>query len=235
MEQQKTSGDGDRSRTPVAFIFPAWTNFLGPLVALGVLGGAVVATGIVWYYFSPKFTDVGYAPKQPLAYSHKLHANDMGIDCRYCHANVERSPVASVPPSQVCMNCHLILPMNEAKREKFKPVRESYETGNPVPWVRVHATPDYAYFDHSRHVNRGVGCVSCHGRVDQMERVYQVEPLSMSWCLDCHRNPAPNLRPVESVTDMAWKAPGGDAEAFGKQLMAQYKINPPTDCSGCHR
>lgn len=231
MDNQKPPKDGDLSGRPSGFLFPAWTNLIGAGLAIGLILGGGLLTFVVWYYFSPKNTDVGYAPVQPVPYSHKLHAGDLGIDCRYCHVNVERSPVATVPPSQVCMNCHTII---KNKSEKLAPVRDSFASGMPVPWVRIHKIPDFAYFDHSRHVNRNVGCVSCHGRIDQMERVRQEQPLSMSWCLDCHRDPAHNLRPADAITKMDWK-PEGDAEALGRELMAKNSIHPPTDCSGCHR
>ncbi len=155
-------------------------------------------------------TDVGYAPEQPVPYSHALHAGQLGIDCRYCHNTVETAAHAAVPPTQTCMNCHAAI---RKESEKLIPVRASYATGMPIPWVRVHDLPDYVYFNHSAHVRRGVGCVSCHGRVDTMEVVYQAEPLSMGWCLDCHRNPERHLRPVEFVTEHGLGARGGPAGA----------------------
>ncbi|PJA26858.1 MAG: cytochrome C [candidate division Zixibacteria bacterium CG_4_9_14_3_um_filter_46_8] len=188
-------------------------------------------TGFFWYYGSPKYTDVGYRPIQPVPYSHKLHAGDLGIDCRYCHISVEVSPVANVPPTQICMNCHkIILPQSE----KLLPVRESWATGLPMKWVRVHNLPDYVYFDHSMHLYAGVGCASCHGNVAEMEVVMQVEPLSMSWCLKCHRNPDQYLRPANQVTNMKW-VPSPDQMEFANRVRAEKGINPPVDCSGCHR
>ena len=215
------------------FLFPPWANKI-PALSVAILGFVATAAGVlIWYYFSPKHTDVGYAPKQPVPYSHKLHAGDMGMDCRYCHVNVERSWHASVPATQVCMNCHANVKKESAK---LAPVRKSWETGEPVPWVRIHKTPDYAYFPHHRHVSRGVGCVECHGRIDQMEVVAQNQPLSMSWCLECHRNPAARLRPPEFVTKMDWEPPAGETrESFGQKLVEKLKIAPPTDCSRCHR
>jgi hypothetical protein len=216
----------------LAQIFPEWTNRL-PL--LGAIGAGVVApallTGGIWYFGSPWYTDVGYMPRQPIPYSHKLHAGDMGIDCRYCHASVEVSPVANVPPTQVCMNCHkVVLP----ESEKLAPLRDSVRTGEPIHWLRVHKLPDYAFFNHGVHVRAGVGCVSCHGRIDEMEEVHQVKPLSMSWCLDCHRNPAPNLRPPSQVTNMRWNPPADQAD-FASKAIADRGIRPPVDCTGCHR
>jgi len=215
----------------LAQIFPRWLNYL-PLVAglSAPVAGALVVGGI-WYYGSPEYTDVGYRPVQPVPYSHALHVGELGIDCRYCHASVERSAVANVPPTQVCMNCHHVV-----KRDSplLAAVRESLASGKPLRWVRVHNLPDYAFFNHAAHVRAGVGCVSCHGRVDQMEVVTQAEPLSMSWCLDCHRNPAPRLRPPEEVTNMEWFPPRGQAQ-WASQTIAERGLAPPVDCSGCHR
>jgi hypothetical protein len=155
------------------------------------------------------------------------------MDCRYCHNTVEEAGHAAVPPTQTCMNCHTMI---WTKSAKLLPVRESWATGNPVEWTKVHDLPDFVYFNHSAHVTRGVGCVSCHGRIDQMPEVYQFAPLSMGWCLDCHRAPEANLRPPEEVTNMTWK-PEGDVDrvAYGKMLREKNHINPPTDCSTCHR
>ena len=215
----------------MAQIFPQWTNKLPLILAVVGLFAAVSAVGGVWYYFSPKYTDVGYRPIQPVPYSHKLHAGDLGMDCRYCHTSVEVSAKANVPPTATCMNCHtMILP----ESEKLLPIRESFATGQPMEWVRIHNIPDYAFFDHSAHINAGVGCISCHGNVAEMVVVQQVEPLSMGWCLDCHRNPDPNLRPIDQVTNMDWQPPADHAE-FVAAWKQEKDINPPTDCSGCHR
>ena len=197
----------------------------------GLFVGLLVVIFIFRYYGSQSYTDVGYRPVQPVPYSHKLHAGDLGIDCRYCHYDVERSPVANVPPTQVCMNCHkIVLP----ESEKLLPIRESWATDIPMKWVRVHQLPDFVYFDHSMHVTRGVSCISCHGNIANMDVVTQNQPLNMHWCLSCHRNPEPNIRPVDEVTNMNWKRPAGfDKEA--KKLIEELKIAPPTDCSGCHR
>lgn len=215
----------------MAQIFPKWTNRI-PLI-LGLAGPAVGLLAVlgVWYYGSPEYTDVGYAPTQPVAYSHKLHVGELGMDCRYCHASVETSPVATVPPTSVCMKCHEIIKRDS---EKLAPIRESMTSGRPMRWVRVHNLPDYAYFNHSAHVHAGVGCKSCHGAIDQMEVVYQAEPLSMGWCLDCHRDPAAHLRQPNEVTDMQWTAPGNQAE-LAAQIIDTKGIRPPVDCTGCHR
>ncbi|HSR53678.1 MAG TPA: cytochrome c3 family protein [Acidobacteriota bacterium] len=201
------------------------------------VGGAVMAAAVaggMWYFFSPEYTDVGYAPVQPVPYSHALHAGQMEIDCRYCHASVEKSAAAVIPPTQTCMNCHQLVLRDSPK---LAPLVDSSTSKNHMRWVRVHDLPQYAYFDHSSHVLKGVGCVSCHGRIDQMEVVHQVKPLSMAWCLDCHRNPGPHLRPLNEVTNMNWMPPSDpqEHEAFIQSAMAERNINPPVDCSGCHR
>ncbi|MGE5235250.1 MAG: cytochrome c3 family protein [Acidobacteriota bacterium] len=213
------------------FVFPRWTNWLRPTLAAVLVITPVYVVILVWLGFSPKTTDVGYQPQQPVPYSHALHAGELGIDCRYCHNTVERAAYAAVPPTQTCMNCHAKI---RATSPKLLVIRESYATGLPVPWVKVHDLPDYVYFNHSAHVRRGVGCVECHGRVDKMEVVSQVKELSMGWCLDCHRNPDRHLRPPELVTKMDWVPPENPA-VYGAQLRKANNINPPTDCWTCHR
>lgn len=219
----------DRERQDA--VFPPWTNYLRPAIAVMVVGGAVYATVIVAYGFSPDTTDVGYQPEQPVSYSHQLHVGQLGMDCRYCHTGVETTAHASIPPTQTCMNCHKMV---RAESPALTPVFESYATGMPIEWIRVHDLPDYVYFDHSAHVTRGVPCIACHGRVDTMEVVYQHESLSMGWCLDCHRDPARHLRPPEHVTSMDWQ-PEGDPVELGRRLMDEGGIYPSTDCTTCHR
>lgn len=215
----------------MAQLFPKWANKLPLIVGAGGILPGILIIGLFWYYGSPKYTDVGYRPVQPVAYSHKLHAGDMGMDCRYCHTGVEYSAVAGVPPTQTCMNCHqLVKPTSDLMKQVIK----SWESGTPIQWVRVHKTPDYAYFNHSIHVNAGVGCETCHGNVQQMEVVQQMQTLSMSWCVDCHRNPDPYLRPLTAITTMNWMPPTNQAE-IGAQFRTERNINPPTDCTGCHR
>ncbi len=153
------------------------------------------------------------------------------MDCRYCHWAVDVSAHANVPSTKTCMNCHEIIGTDN---EKLLPVRESWARKIPIEWVRVHKVPDYAYFNHASHVNAGVGCISCHGNVAQMEKVMQVEPLSMGWCLDCHRDPDEYLRPVSEVTNMNWVKPADHAD-FVEKWKKEKNINPPVDCSGCHR
>lgn len=231
------------------YIFPRWANKVLPLglfLGVGPLGTALVAG--MWYYATNKHVEVGYQPKQPIDYSHKLHAGDLGMDCRYCHNTVEKSAFAAVPPTETCMNCHSKV---RTTSPKLLPLRESWANDTPVPWVRVHNLPDYVYFDHSAHLAAGVGCVSCHGRVDQMPVVQQVQPLSMGWCLDCHRDPGPHLRDPKDVTRMdlapgmqasagagaapAKMAGGGAAPGVVAHTTSGRPVAPPQHCSGCHR
>ncbi|GAB4136009.1 MAG: cytochrome c3 family protein [Planctomycetota bacterium] len=186
----------------------------------------------MWFWFSPKHTDVGYQPVQPILYSHQLHAGQLGIDCRYCHRMVDSGPHATVPDTETCMGCH-----RQVKKDSplLPALLAAAETKRPIPWVKVHLLPDFAYFSHAVHVHAGVGCASCHGRIDGMEVVRQVQPLSMSWCLECHRNPAPHLRPAGvSPTLMDWQPDDRSLQAAGQRL-ASGEINPPTHCSACHR
>jgi hypothetical protein len=211
------------------YLFPRWTN-RAPLLALPAL--VCLAAGIVgalWYWGTDKFWRVGYAPIQPIPFSHKLHAGDLGLDCRYCHSSVERSTFAAVPPTQTCMNCH-------AKVKTDSPLlaelRHSAASDAPIAWLRVHDLPDHAYFDHAAHLTAGVGCSSCHGRVDQMVRVTQKLPLTMGWCLSCHRDPAPHLRAAEELTQMDWQPRLAAREA---RTPNGRLARPPVHCSGCHR
>jgi hypothetical protein len=202
-------------------------------IVYGLLPLAVSGTAGAWYYGSNKHTRVGYAPVQPVEYSHKLHAGELGIDCRYCHSTVERAALAAVPSTETCMNCHAKV---RTDSPKLQPVRDSYTSDKPLQWVKVHVLAGYVYFDHSAHLSAGVGCSSCHGRVDQMPRVQQVEPFSMSWCIDCHRNPAPNLRDHAEITKMDWSPPGkGVAVGTGTATLGDRTVHPPLHCSGCHR
>lgn len=213
------------------FRFPPWLDRTRPIAGALALLVPAYLVGMIYYAGSPQTTDVGYAPTQPVPYSHALHVGELGLDCRYCHVNVETGAAAMIPPTQTCMNCHEKAGTDEKRNWKLTLVRQSAATGDSIPWVKVHDLPDYVYFDHSAHVARGVGCASCHGRVDKMETVEQVEPLSMGWCLECHRNPDPHLRPLDAVTKMDWTP---DA-AEGRKIKEANNINPSTDCSTCHR
>jgi hypothetical protein len=177
---------------------------------------------------TPEAIRIGYQPEQPVPYSHALHAGELGIDCRYCHSVVERSSKAAVPPAGVCMNCHSTVKKDS---DVLLPIREAFAEQQPVRWVRVTDLPDYVYFNHQAHVNAAVGCESCHGRIDQMVKVYQAKPLTMAWCIDCHKNPTPNLRKPENVTKMGYKP--GPRE--GADVQKNNQVSPPTNCSTCHR
>lgn len=217
----------------MAQIFPKWFNVVHFAAGAGAAFTGLLVLGFFWYFGSPEYTDVGYQPVQPVEFSHQLHAGEMGMDCRYCHYGVEKSHEANVPPTQVCMNCHnVVLP----ESDKLALVRSSFQTGEPIEWIRIHKTPDYAYFDHSAHVAAGVGCVECHGRIDHMEVVRQAEPLSMSWCLDCHRSPEASIRDLTTtkITDMDWVA-DEDTLKIAEQIIDHKQIQPPEDCSACHR
>jgi formate-dependent nitrite reductase cytochrome c552 subunit len=167
-------------------IFPRWTNRLPGQIIFGLLLiGGVVTAGLN-YYFTPKYTRVGYQPTQPVPFSHSIHVKQLGLDCRYCHDGVEKSWYSNVPAADTCMNCHSAV---RADDPKLEPVRASYKDANkPVEWVQIHKLPDYVYFSHSVHVNRGVSCVECHGRVDEMDEVRHEKHFSMTFCLDCHRD-----------------------------------------------
>jgi len=211
-------------------IFPRKANVLPHLTLAGSLAGGVFAILFIWYYFSPEYTDVGYAPEQPDEYSHRLHAGQLGLDCQYCHTNVKDAAHSNVPATQTCMNCH-----SQVRTESLKllPVRESWATGESIEWIKVHKLPDYARFSHAVHTNNGVGCESCHGRIDQMEVVFQSEPLSMGWCLECHRAPEQFLRPNDEITTMGYEQPDDFVEQNLQRINAEG-IQPPTNCSACH-
>lgn len=212
-------------------IFPKWANYVPGIIflSIGLLLGMIVF--IFWYWFSPKNLNVGYEPDQPIPFSHRLHVSDVGLDCRYCHNMVDEKAHSNIPDTETCMNCHSVIKQDS---EHIKKLKVSYEEDQPIEWVKVHQLPEYAYFNHSRHVNSGVSCVTCHGRVDQMDVVRQVQPLSMGWCLDCHRDPEPFLRPKDKVTELGWVSEE-DQKVLGKRLKKQYHIDPKQDCMTCHR
>ncbi|MDX2186825.1 MAG: cytochrome c3 family protein [Opitutaceae bacterium] len=216
-------------------IFPKSANKLPLQIIIFVVVLAGVVTAATTYYATNKYINVGYAPTQPVPFSHALHNGQLGIDCRYCHSNVEKSGHSNVPTAQTCMNCHnqgLIKPDSPL----LAPVRASYASGDPVPWVKIHQVPDYAYFNHSVHVNRGVSCVECHGKINEMEVVGQAKSLTMGFCLDCHRNPAQAVRPLKEITNLNWdpkKHP--EHEKWAAEFVKNNKILPPQSCTGCHR
>jgi hypothetical protein len=198
--------------------------------------GAVFFLGFLLWLFgawsrSSWATQAGVAREQPVPFSHAHHVGDVGLDCRYCHTSVESSGFANIPPTKTCMNCHSQIWNTSPTLE---PVRESFRTDRSIAWTRVHDLPDFAYFDHSIHINKGVGCETCHGRVDKMPLTWQKASLQMEWCLDCHRHPERNVRPREAVFQMGYEPPV-DQETLGRQLVKEYKIQSLTSCSTCHR
>ena len=214
----------------MAQIFPSKFNVL-PHVSLGIMAvGGILAVFAVWYWFSPEYTDVGYAPEQPVPYSHRLHVDELGMDCRYCHSMVEVADISNIPSTETCMNCHQLV---KPQSLDLLPVRESWATGHSVEWIKVHHLPDYAQFSHAVHLNVGVGCETCHGPVNEMDVIRQVEPLSMGWCLDCHRQPELYLRPPGQVTNMDYVQPPDFVERNLDRIQSAG-IRPPTNCSACH-
>jgi hypothetical protein len=216
-------------------IFHRHTNIYSRLSILAILGFVAVLGGSVAMLNSSGYnTNQDMFVDQPIQFSHAHHVGGEGIDCRYCHTSVEESAFANIPPTKTCMNCHSQIWANAPILE---PVRASFRDNTPLRWTRVHDLPDFVYFNHSIHVNKGVGCATCHGRVDQMPLMYQQASLQMNWCLDCHRDPAKFVRPREEVYNMAWERPANDP-GLGARLVQEYKIasaDQLTSCSTCHR
>ena len=202
-------------------------------ITLAVAAAAVVGLPILLMAWvrTPAVTGQHSAPAQPVPFDHRIHVTGLRIDCRYCHSTAERDATAGIPATSVCVPCH-----SQVWRDgpAFSPVRHSLATGKPIPWQRVTSLPDYVFFNHAIHVRKGVGCETCHGRVDRMARVEQATPLTMSWCLDCHRGPERYLRPVEQVTTMGWQPPRPQA-VIGPELALRYRVARLTHCSACHR
>lgn len=235
----------------MASLFPRWMNALPTLVAVATLGGAVAVVSGVTYWFTPKFWEVGYMPDQPgSGFNHQIHAGMLGMDCRYCHTNVENAWDANIPTVSTCIGCHgpnkvlaanTSAPREHDERTEF--IRTAYDNGESIPWINVHVIPDYATFPHAVHVQAGVSCYSCHGQIAGMPVVYQAESLSMSWCLDCHRNPEENLVPRDRVTDLLgleqdWFAKQVDEREYEgvtpAQLIDTLLREPPQHCGACH-
>lgn len=208
------------------------------IARVSIFGGIFFLAFLVWALYelqaSSYNTRAFVARAQPVQFSHKHHAGDDGIDCRYCHTTVENSAFAGIPPVKTCMNCHSQLFSDSAY---LAIVRDSFKNDKPIHWTRVHDLPDFVYFNHSIHVNKGVGCSTCHGRVDEMPLTWQVASLQMEWCLQCHRAPEKYVRPRDQIFNMDWQPPPDQVEA-GKKLVEQYRIQSPkviTSCSTCHR
>lgn len=213
-------------------IFHPSLNVISKLsVALIVVlvGGTLFA----WDSFlrSDFVTGVADSVEQPIPFSHRHHVGGIGIDCRYCHTSVEDGRYAGIPSSKVCMTCHSLIWTDAGLLE---PMRESFRTNEPVRWTRVHDLPDFVYFDHSVHIAKGIGCSSCHGPVDTMPLVYKQETLTMGWCLSCHKDPTPNVRDREDITNMAWM-PRDVTEEHRAELCERNDVRSLTNCSVCHR
>jgi hypothetical protein len=217
----------------MAQLFPKVSNQLAKTslalaAALAAVGGYVV---FVMLPRSSTVTRQNEAREQPVPFYHLHHAAGMGIDCRYCHTSVDKSATAGIPPTKTCMNCHSQI-FNQSPT--LEPVRASWRTGSSIPWVKVHDLPDFVYFNHSAHVNKGVGCTTCHGPVGKMAYVWQEKSLLMEWCLDCHRQPEKYLRPKSEVYSLSYQPPARQLE-LGRELAARYNVKPSTSCSTCHR
>ncbi len=216
----------------MAQIFHSSSN---TLAKASIFGAVFILAGVAWLggeiYQSSYVTNVNVPRQQPIPFSHKHHVSDDGIDCRYCHSSVEYSKFAGIPSTATCMTCHSQI---WADSPMLEPVRASFQTGTSIQWTRVHVLPDYVFFDHSIHIHKGIGCSTCHGRVDQMPLTWAANTLFMGWCLDCHRAPERYVRPRNQVFNMEWTAPR-DQEALGEKLVKEYKIQKLTDCWTCHR
>lgn len=216
----------------MAQIFHRSTNALARIT---IFGGLFFLVVLVWaadlWTKSSYMTGQNVVLNQPVPFSHDHHTAGLGIDCRYCHTSVEESAFAGVPPTATCMNCHNIM-WNDS--DMLAPIRESYRTGEAIRWKRVHDLPDFVYFNHAIHLKKGIGCESCHGRVDQMPLIHQANSLQMRWCLDCHRDPAPYIRPREEIFTMGW-TPEEDRGELAARLIEEYDVQPGIYCSVCHR
>ena len=215
-------------------IFQPSINTIVRVTVLAVVFILMGGAGLAYLYIrSPYETEVGVAKAQPVPYSHQQHVGGVGLDCRYCHTSVEESNFAGVPPTETCMGCHGHFSTDDPVLE---PIRASAQNNQPLAWLRVHDLADFVYFSHAIHVKKGVGCETCHGRVDQMPVVSKVNTLQMDWCLECHRAPERFLRPADQIFTMGWQPPT-DQVTLGRQLVAEYgiKVDQLTDCSICHR
>ena len=199
-----------------------------------IFGAVFILGALLWLVAAvnraPYVTREGIARAQPVPFSHKHHVQGLGVDCRYCHTTVEDTAFAGLPPTKTCMTCHTQI---WADSPMLEPVRQSFRTGQSITWTRVHDLPDFVYFDHSIHVKKGVGCVTCHGQVDAMPLMWQARSLHMEWCLECHRAPERFVRPREQVFNMTWVPPSPNT--LGPQLAQEYHLQSLTSCSVCHR
>lgn len=224
-------------------LFPKWFNVFPTVAAVAAAGGLTTAIAGFYYYATPEFWEVGYMPTQPgSGFNHQLHAGKLGMDCRYCHTNVEKSPEANIPPVSTCIGCHAEERLAAWKTHKVEFVREAYAKDASIEWRRVHKLPDYVRnFPHHIHVQAGVSCYSCHGQIAGMPVVYQAQSLSMAWCLDCHRNPEPHLVPKDKVTSLVWvenhlkeRASGAAPKLAPGAVLESLLRQPPQGCGACH-
>jgi hypothetical protein len=212
--------------------FSRSANTFARMSILAVVSSVAVILSSSYLIVRSSYETMQNVPReQPVPFSHAHHVGGLGIDCRYCHTTVETSWFANIPPTKICMNCHSEM---WASSQTLEPVRESYRTGKSIEWTRVHDLPGFVYFNHSIHIAKGFGCTSCHGRVDKMNLIWQAQPLTMEWCLDCHRHPERYVRPREQVFAMDYTPPA-DQRALGAKLVSQYHIQSLTSCSTCHR
>lgn len=212
--------------------FSRSANTIYRLVIFGGVAMLITVSSLAYLIVRSPYETMQNVPReQPVPFSHEHHVGGLGIDCRYCHTTVENSAFANIPATKICMNCHSQM---WASSPTLEPVRESYRTGRSIEWTRVNDLPDFVYFNHSIHVHKGIGCATCHGRVDKMPLTWQAQPLTMEWCLNCHRQPERYVRPRDQVFSMDY-APPPDQVAFGARLVLQYHIQSLTSCSTCHR
>ena len=216
----------------MAQIFHRSTNTIS---RVSIFSAVFVIAGLLWLiaqvHRSPWSTDAHVAKEQPIRFSHERHVGGNGIDCRYCHTSVEESAFAGIPPTKTCMNCHAEI---FAGSPFLRPVQESFEAGRAIAWTRVHDLPDFVHFDHSIHVNKGVGCTTCHGPVDRMPLIAQEHSLQMEWCVDCHQRPEAFVRPRTAVFSVSYEQPANQLEV-GRRLVDEYQIQKLTSCSTCHQ
>ena len=214
-------------------VFHRSANTISRVSLFVVVSGAALLLAAAYTIDRGHFnTDVRVAKDQPIPFSHKHHVTDDGIDCRYCHTSVETSQYAGIPATEICMSCHSQVWSNATMLE---PLRESFRTNQSIAWTRIHDLPEFVYFNHSIHLKKGIGCATCHGRVDQMPLTMKVNTLNMNWCVECHRNPEKYVRPREEVFNMAYQAPADQLTRLGPELVEKYHVQKLDDCYTCHR
>jgi hypothetical protein len=217
----------------MAVLFPRWSTHALRAVLLVLLLGVIGVPCLAMVLVRSPYVTNQYEPlEQPVAFDHRHHVLDDGIDCRYCHGAAERSAYAGVPATAVCMGCHAQI---WSRSPALAVVYDSWRSQTPIRWVRVTALPDFVYFNHQAHVRRGVGCSDCHGQVEHMARVEKAQPMTMDWCLDCHRQPQAHVRPLDHITDIHWQPTPAEQAVLGPHLVRSLHIAPPVNCSGCHR